>query len=289
MQMGNLNDAAVPLAEGLVLLRHLRQHRAESQATHHMAHLARARGEMAEAIEFLERALRIDRKIRASRPRGLKLATMAAIRVDVGDFEGARKNLADAERICKENQERVGQAEVDLTKARLSILEGEHTAALDILESLSRRQVVSQSRILLVWHRQLTVKALLGEGRAAAAQKLADEAARIALEAGMNGEAVHGSALQGLVLAEAGLDREAASAATRATNMLAMLKKVRTPEEMWWHLALTHHIIGDTFSAKRALVEAQKQVTRIRSKIKDPRLQELYNQHPMVRGIERGF
>ena len=134
----------------------------------------------------------------------------------------ARANLSDAERICRENQERVGLAEVDLITAQLNIIEGQYGLALEILESLGRRAVVSQSRILLVWHRQLTVKALLGEGRAAAAQKLADEAARIALEAGMNGEAVHGGALQGLVLAEAGLEREAASATTRATDMLTM-------------------------------------------------------------------
>jgi tetratricopeptide (TPR) repeat protein len=187
MQMGHLNDAAAPLAEGLVLFRRLRQHRSESQATLHMALLARARGGMAEALEFLERAQRIDRKIRATRPRGLKLAAMAAIRADAGDFDGARANLADAERICRENQERVGLAEVDLITAQLNIIEGQYGLALEILESLGRRAVVSQSRILLVWHRQLTVKALLGEGRAAAAQKLADEAARIALEARCRG------------------------------------------------------------------------------------------------------
>jgi hypothetical protein len=71
--------------------------------------------------------------------------------------------------------------------------------------------------------------------------------------------------------------------------MLTMLGRVRNAEEVWWHQALTYHKIGDTFSAKRALIEAQQQVARTRKRLKDPKLQELYDHHPMVRGIEKGF
>jgi eukaryotic-like serine/threonine-protein kinase len=288
-QMGYLDDAAPPLAEALVLFRKLGSHRNESQVMHHLALLAWARGELAESVEFLERALRIDTKVRAARPRGLKLAAMGEVRIDIGDFEGATENLADAKRICQDNDERVGLAEAEMALARLKIIEGDHGDALDILERLGTRPVVSQSRILLVWHRQLTVAALLGVGRLSAALKLADEAARIALESGMNGEAVHGGVLQGLVLAEAGRHGEAASATRRATDMLVMLRKVRSAEQIWWHQALTFQKTGDTYLAERALDEAVLQVDKKRTRLQNSRYLELYNKHPLTRAVNNGL
>jgi tetratricopeptide (TPR) repeat protein len=256
---------------------------------HHLALLAWARGEMVEAVEFLERALRIDTKVRAARPRGLKLAALGAIRIDIGDFEGAYANLADAQRICRDNQERVGLAEVELAFARLKIMEKNYKVAAEILEGLGHRSVVSESRILSVWHRQLTVTALIGEDNLPAALKLADEAARIALEAGMNGEAVHGAVLQGLSLAYAGRSAEAVSVTRRATDMLAMLRKVRNAEQVWWYQAQTFQKLGDTYLAKRALAEAVNQVEKKRRRLRNHKFAEFYDHHPLVQAIQKGL
>ena len=284
-QMGYLDDSAPPLAESLVLFRKLGSHRNESQVMHHLARLAWARGEMVEAVQFLEQAIRIDSRVRAARPRGLKLAAMGDIRLDIGDFQGAFENLEDAKRICKDNQEQVGLAETELALARLNIIEKRFKHATDILEQLSDRAVVTRSRIFLVWHRQMMVEALMGEGRINAARKLVDEAARIALESGMNGEAVHSGVLQALVLAEVGEHREAVSAARRASDMLVMLRKVRNAEQVWWQQALTFQKTGDTYLAKRALADARLQVDKKLVRLQHTRYLEMYKAHPLTRAI----
>jgi serine/threonine protein kinase/tetratricopeptide (TPR) repeat protein len=288
-QMGYLDDAATPLAESLVLFRRLGSHRNESEVMHHLAQLAWARGELVEAIEFLERALRIDAKVRAARPRGLKLAAMGSVRIDLGDFDGAYANLADAKRICLENQERVGLAEAELALARLKIIENKHAEAFEMLENLGKRSVVLESRILLVWHRRLTVTALIGERKFEAAVQLADEAARIALESGMNGEAVHSGVLRGLALAYAGRRNEAVSATRRATDMVTMLRKVRNADQVWWYQALTFKELGDDYLARRAAAEALMQIEKTRRRIRHRKYVETFDNHPLTQSIRKGL
>lgn len=288
-QMGYLDDAAAPLAESLVLFRRLSSHRNESQVMHHLALLAWARGELVEAVEFLERALRIDTKVRAARPRGLKLASLGWVRIDLGDFEGAYANLQDAQRICRDNQERMGLAEVDLAFAQLKIIEKKFDEATALLDNLAQRSVVAESRILSVWHRRLTVLTLLGEDKLETALKLADEAVRIALESGMNGEAVHSGVLRGLALAHAGQRSEAVSATRRATDMLAMLRKVRNQELVWWYQARTFHKLGDTYLMERALSEAENQVSKKLRRIRNRKYAAFYENHPLVRSIRTGL
>ncbi len=288
-QMGHLDDAARPLADALVLFRRLGKQRYESQALDHLAMLARGRGEMIEAIEFLERALRIDIRIRATRPRGLKLATMGAIHIDMGNFDGAYADLAEAERICMDNQERIGQTEIQMDQARLKIIEESFGTAARILQEMRESPAITRSRILLVKHHQLLAMALLGGKRLEAARALADDAARIALEAGMNGEAIHGIALQGLILAEMGKLSEAMSVTRRATDMLVMLRKVRDVELVWWYQALTFQKTGDAYLAKRALQEARNRMNRKRGRMKEAWRQTLYDNHPWIRNIIKGF
>ncbi len=288
-QMGYLDDAATPLAESLVLFRRLGSHRNESEVMHHLAQLAWARGELVESVEFLERALRIDAKVRAARPRGLKLAAMGAVRIDLGDFDGAYANLADAKRICHENQERVGLAETELAFARLKIIESNYTEAFEILDSVGQRSVVLDSRILLVRHRRLMVMALIGEEKFESAVALADEATRIALESGMNGEAVHSGVLRGLALAYAGKRHEAVSATRRATDMVAMLRKVRNAEQVWWTQALTFKQLGDNYLAARAAAEAVAQVDKTRRRIRHRKYVETYDNHPLTQAIRKGL
>jgi tetratricopeptide (TPR) repeat protein len=288
IHMSQLDEAASPLAEALVLFRRLSKRRNESQMMWHLSLLAQARGELIEAIEFIESALRIDVQVRGERPRGRKLAALAAIRAEIGDFQGAYADIERSETICLENRELVGIAEAGLTKARLKILEGNATQAIQILEQVGKHGVVEQSRLLLVRHRQLSAMAYLLAGRLDTARKLAAEASRVSLKAGLNGEAVHGGALQGLILAEMGLDSEALSTTRRATDLLAMVGKVRRAEEVWWFQALTFQKAGNSYRAERSLEEAHNEVERKRALINDPRLAVLYDNHPLVRRIRDG-
>ncbi|MCP4675030.1 MAG: hypothetical protein GY854_05895 [Deltaproteobacteria bacterium] len=161
--------------------------------------------------------------------------------------------------------------------------------ARKILESVGRRDLLAHSRLLIVRHRQLASQVLLISGSQRAAQRLAEEATRIALEAGMNGEVVHGGVRQGRVLAEVGHVGEALVTTRRATDLLRNLRRVRRAEEIWWIQALTLHKAGNSYRAEKALAEARKEVARKRAKIVDPEIGGFYDNHPMVRSIQMGF
>ncbi len=289
LNMGHLDAAAAPLAEALVLFRSLNKRRNESQVVSNLSLLAQARGELGEAIDFIKSALRIDNEVRDVSARGRKLAALGSIRVEIGDFPTAYKNLTEARVICRENRERIGEIEADLGLAEYMLLTGEWQRARRILEGVGRRDLVAHNRLLLVRHRRLASQVLLANGSPAAARRLAEEATRIAMEAGMNGEAVHGGARQGFILAELGLIGEALVTTRRATDLLTNLRRVRRAEEVWWLQALTLHRAGNAYRAEKALAEARKEVERKRANIVDPRLVALYDKHPLVLFIQAGL
>jgi tetratricopeptide (TPR) repeat protein len=287
--MGHLDAAAAPLAEALVLFRRLGKRRNESQVSSNLALLAQSRGEIVEAIDFLESAMRTDAELRDVSSRGQKLAALGAIRLDLGDFETAKKNLTDGQAICRENQEPFGEIEADLGLAELLLANGDATKAREILENVGKREHVARNRIILVRHRQACAKAFLKCGLLEPARRLAEEAARIALEAGMNGEAVHCRVLQGLILAETEYMGEALLVTRRATDLLSSLERVRRAEEVWWLQALTLNKIGNPYRAEKALLEARKEVNRKLGMISDPKLAKLYESGPLVQSIRTGL
>ncbi len=290
-QMGYLDNAASPLAEALVLFRRLKDQRNESQVLHHLALLASARGELAEAAEFLERALRIDTKVRASRLRGLKLAAMAQVRIDVGDFDGAETNLADADRICRENKDRYGLAEVDLAVCHLLIIRESYQEALNILNDMSDRPAINESRMMTVRRLRLKADALIGIKDFQNAVKFVDESVHIALEAGMNGEAVRGGVLKGLAMAFAQNRSGAINAARKATDMLAVLRRVTDEEQVFWHQAITYHQLGDFYLARQSIEEALRHIDKKSAKIRkrNRRLADCYDNHPITTKIKNGL
>jgi eukaryotic-like serine/threonine-protein kinase len=287
--MGFLDAAPAVFAESLVSLRRAGNRAAESLALSNLALLARGRGELTLALEFFERALRIDAQIRDVSARGRKLANMGLICVELGDFEAAAAHFEESVAVCRDNQEPVGEIEARMGLAELRMAEGDPGAARELLEDLGRERLVSLSRILLTQHRQLICLALMGTGSLAAARRAAEEATRVALAAGMNGEAIHGGVLQGLVLAESGLHGEALAATRRATDLLADLGRVRRAERIWWLQALTLHKAGAASRAERALAEARREVERKRALIANPRARALYDAHPDQRAIRAGL
>ncbi len=289
IHMGHLDNAAAPLAEAVVLFRRQRKRRNESQVMSNLSLLAAARGELIEAVDFLKSAMRMDFEVRDVSARGRKLAVLGNIQIEIGDFQAAYKNLANGRVICRENREPYGEIEADLGLAEIALFSGEMKRARKILESVGRQDLLAHSRLLIVRHRQLASQVLLISGSQRAAQRLAEEATRIALEAGMNGEAVHGGVRQGRVLAEVGRVGEALVTTRRATDLLMNLGRVRRAEEVWWIQALTLHKAGNSYRAEKALDEARKEVARKRAKIVDPEIAGFYDNHPLVRSIQVGM
>ncbi|MCP4606764.1 MAG: protein kinase [Proteobacteria bacterium] len=287
--MGHLADAAPPLAEALVLFRRQKKRRNESLVMSDLAMLAQARGELTEAIDFLMHAMRIDAEVRDVRARGRKLSVLGTIQIELGDLIAAKKNLSESRAICRENQEPMGEIEADLGLAELMLLTGEAERAQKILERVGQRDLVSRSRLLFVRYRQVASQVLLINESAGAAQRLAEEATRIAIQAGMNGEAVHGGVRHGYILAEFGRIGEALVATRRATDLLMRLRRVRHAEEVWWLQAMTMHKAGNPYRAEKALREARKEIDRKRSKIVDQKLAALYDSHPLVQAIQSGL
>ncbi|MCU0661243.1 MAG: protein kinase [Myxococcota bacterium] len=282
LNMGHLSEAALPLAEALVVFRNLGKRRNESQVMSNLALLAQARGELGHAIEFLENAMRIDGLVRDTSARGRKLAALGRIRTELGDFDTARANLDDGRAICRENRETVGEVEADLGLAELLLELDQAAAAREILEAAGRGGVVSRSRLLLVWHRQIAAMALMKTGLPNAGLRLADEAARIALESGMNGEAVRSNALFGLLLSQADQPGKAQSAARRALELLDGLGQVRRAEEVHLWLAKTFEASRSPYRAAAALEAARAEVRRKASLIPDRTALKLYLSSPMV-------
>lgn len=285
LNMGHLAEATPPLAEALVVFRKLGKRRNESQVMSNLALLAQARGELGSAIEFLESAMRIDALVRDTSARGRKLAALGRIRTELGDFDTARANLDDGRAICRDNRETVGEVEADLGLAELLLELDQAQAAREILEVVGRGGVVGRSRLLLVWHRQLAAVALMRTGLTNAAMRLADEAARIALESGMNGEAARSSALSGLLLSQADQPGKAQSAARRALELLDTLGQVRRAEEVHAWLAKTFDAARLPYRAELALEAARAEVRRKLSLIPDRTARKLYQASPLVGAI----
>jgi eukaryotic-like serine/threonine-protein kinase len=287
--MGHLDNAATPLAEALVLFRKIGKRRNLSLVMSNLALLAQARGELDEAVDFLTSAMRIDAEVRAISARGRKMVALGSIYSEMGDYSVARRCLIDGRIICRENHERLGQVEADLGLAELVSIDGNWDRARAILEKVGQRGFVANSRLLLVRHRQITALALFATGQFRAARRLAEEATKIAMEAGMNGDAVHAGVRQGYILAKTGFTGEALSTSRRATDLMAMLGKVRQAEEIWWYQAQTMHITGNAFRAERALSKAREAVAAKRGRIKDQSRKNTLDSHPTIRAINAGL
>jgi eukaryotic-like serine/threonine-protein kinase len=287
--LGQIDRAPAVLAEALVLFRRLGKRRNESTAISNAALVAGARGELVEAIRMLESAIRIDRQVGDVSARGRKLAAVGAFRAEIGDFAAARADLEEARAICRENGEPVGQAEAEQGLAELWLWEGDALRAREVLGDEDYREFVRSSRILLARHHQLESAAALAAGEARRAAAAAAEATRIAFEAGMNGEAIHGRALLGLALAERGRCGEALVAARRAVDLLSDLGGVRRAEEVYWRAALSMHRCGEARRAERCHALAEREVERKLELIRDRQARRRYDAHPLVRSILAGL
>ncbi|MDJ0761741.1 MAG: protein kinase [Myxococcota bacterium] len=289
LNMGHLDASAAPLAEALILFRRLGKRRNESLVMGNLSLLAQARGEMTEAIEFLQSAIRIDAEVRDLRGRGRKLVALGGIHLEIGNFIEAEKYFRDAREICRDHDEKAGEIGADLGLAELGLETGEHESAQRILEDVGQRELLRRHRLLLVRHRQLIAGALVRAKSFKVARRLAEEATRIALEAGMIGETVRSGVRQGLILAQTGRMGEALVATRRATDLLANLGRIRRAEQIWWYHALTLHKAGNHRRAENALDTAREEVQKKRQQMADARLIAFYNNHPLVKSIEAGL
>ncbi|MBW2276809.1 MAG: protein kinase, partial [Deltaproteobacteria bacterium] len=288
LNLGYLGTAPEVLAEALVLFRTLGKRRNESTALSNLALTAQARGELYEAVHFLQSAMRVDREIRDASARGRKLAAAGAVRLELGDFERGRAELDESRAVCGENKEPVGAVEAELGLAELFLLRGDAGRARSILAAPELRSFVSRSRLLVTRHRQLLASALLALGNPAGARQAAEEATRIAFTAGMNGEVIHGRARLGIALAELGRPGEAVVASRRATDLLVDLGGARRAEEVWFLQARIMARAGMAERSSRALEQARLEVERKRGLIADPTSQEMYEAHPLVVAITAG-
>jgi tetratricopeptide (TPR) repeat protein len=221
--------------------------------------------------------------------RGQKLAVLAAIHTDLGDIETAHTNIRDARSICQQNREHFGEIDANLGLARLMILDGDPALATEILKNTAQGDMVVRSRRRLVQHHQLTAKALLETEFPTLARDMAEEATRIALGAGMDGEAIYSGVLLARILAELGLYNKSLTALNDARTLLAKLGKVHNTEEIWWLMAVSYQHIGDSHSANSALQKARKEVDRRISQIGEHKFLTCYKNHPIVRAVQSGL
>jgi tetratricopeptide (TPR) repeat protein len=289
LMLGHLETAPPALAESLVLFRRIGKRRNESTVMSNMALVAQARGELVEALHLFESAVRIDRQVRDVSARGRKLAAMGAVRIELGDFDTAARELEEAREICGENQEPVGEVEARLGLGDLLLQIGEVERAQELLVEGDSHGVVVRSRILAVRSHQLAARIAFAVGDVPRARQAADEATRIAFEAGMNGELVHGRVLQAVALAGGRQHREALVAARRAEELFADLGGARRAEEVWWLAAQALSRSGSGDRAARYLERARAEVARKAALIRDERLRACYENHPIVQRITAGF
>jgi hypothetical protein len=207
----------------------------------------------------------------------------------LGDFETAHANIRDSRTICQQHREQFGEADANLGLAHLLILDEDPALASEILKNNGQGDGVVRSRLRLVQHRQLSAKALLGAGFPTLAREMAEESTRIALEAGMDGEAVYSGALLARILSELGLYNKSLIALNDTKTLLTKLGKVHHTEEVWWHTAVSYHRVGDTQNADDALNRARAEVDRRKSLIGELRLVTCYEKHPMVQAIQAGL
>jgi hypothetical protein len=179
----------------------------------------------------------------------------------------------------------MGEVEADLGLAELLLELDQGATSREILEAVGRGGVVARSRLLMVWHRQLAALALMKTGFPNAAMRLADEAANIALAAGMNGEAIRSNALLGLILARAGQPGKAQSAARRAQELLDTLGQVRRAEEVHLWLFQTFVATRSHYRADSVLEASRAEVRRKAELISDRAVRQLYLSSPLVRAI----
>lgn len=288
LNLGYLGTAPEVLAEALVMFRGMGKRRNESITLSNLALVAQARGELNEAVHFLQSAMRVDREIRDASARGRKLAAAGAVRLDLGDLDRGRADLDEALAVCRENNEPVGEVEAELGLAELFVLRGDPGRARAILADPELRSFVSRSRLLVTRHRHALASTLLALGNAAGARLAAEEATGVAFAAGMNGEVIHGRARLGFALAELGRPGEAVVASRRATDLLVDLGGARRAEEVWFLQAKTMARAGMAARSLRALEQARREVERKRAMITDAVSRDLFDSHPLVGAILSG-
>ena len=289
LHQGDLERSPSCLAEALVILRRLGRRRNESTVLSNLALLAQARGDLVEGIDFLERAILIDRANRDVSARGRKLVATGWINVEMGDFDSGRALLEEGRQICQENRESMGEVEADLGMANLYLAVSDPEGAHDILDEVAGRGVVSRSRILLTRHRQLLSRTMLDLGDPDGALESANEAEDMARRAGMTGEVVHGLIHRGLALLRAGRPREALAATDEVEDLIEELGGVRRSEMIWYHRARILHGAREPDLAARALARARAEMERKRALITRTRHKAFYDNHPLIEAIIGGL
>lgn len=289
LEMGKLDLAPNFLAEALVLFRHLGKRRNESTALSNLALVAHARGNLLEGIDFLERAVLLDRQNRDISARGRKLAAIGSIWVELGGLDQGHSFLEEGLRICRDNREPLGEVEADLGLAELWLVRNDPDGARQILREVARGDLVSRSRLLQVRHRQLYAMALLRTGRMDEALAAAEEATRIARSAEMKGEVVHGAVTRGLALLAVSGPAAALPAVDLVDDMIRELGTVRRLEVARWYQALVLHGAGDFEKAGIALDLARAEVERKSQLLTSPGHRASYRSHPVIGCIIEGL
>jgi eukaryotic-like serine/threonine-protein kinase len=285
MEMGRIEDAAVPLASAMLIFRRLGDKRNESTQLGNLGLLAQARGNLLESVEFLEHAVSIDRQIRDVSERGRKLVACADARVEMGDFEQGKKLLGDALRICRNNYEPIGEVEAELGLAQLELERGNPDAAMQLVFELLDNSILAGSRISHIRHRQILAAACIQTGDFVRARKAAEEATILAQSSQMAAEVIHGAALRGVALAHLGQHVDALAATDRLEEMVDALGGIRLAEVIWWRWSRTLEVCGDREGAARALNRARGEVARKAELITNPKHRLLFNEHPRIRAI----
>ncbi len=289
LHQGDLERSPACLAEALVILRRLGRRRNESTVLSNLALLAQARGNLAEGIDFLERAILIDRANRDVSARGRKLTATGWIYMEMGDFDSGRALLEEGRHICQENREPIGEVEADLGMANLYLVKSDPEGAHDILDEVAGRGFVSRSRILLTRHRQLMSRTMLDLGDPGGALESANEAQDMARKAGMTGEIAHGLIHRGLALLRAGKPREALDATDEIEDLIGEFGGVRRSEMIWYHRARILHAAKEPDLAARALARARAEMERKRALIARSRQKTFYDNHPLINAIVGGL
>lgn len=285
LEKGQLEIAPRFLSEALALFRHLGKRRNESTAMSNLALAAQALGNLLEGIDFLERAVLLDRQNRDFSARGRKLTAIGVIWLELGDLEQGRSFLEEGLRICRDNREPLGEVEAHLALAELWLTREDPGRARRILKDISSSDFLSRSRLLQVRHRQLLATALKRTGRMEDALAAAQEATRIAKTAGMMGEVAHGAVLRGLGLLEIAGPEAALAAVDRVDDLIENLGRVRRLELVRWRQARVLAEAGDEEQHARALDLARAEVARKSAMLPRGEQRLTYLSHPEIRGI----